>query len=278
MPLLLDRPALTPWMSPQMRRNPGMQPLDPADWLHRDACFADQMALRDRLIAARRDAVFAADPDPRAAQEVLSLVLSALGEADPPGPVIVRADGVEVPTDLPPLMLAGRLVQEDLVILQPRDGGWVLTDAVLCFPSHWTLHQKLGRDLDPIHAPVAFYAGDLARRVRRLFDAMRAERPMWRANWLIYPDAELHVPRLEYEEKRVNWDAGLYVRTERQSLLKLPETGAVLFSIKTDICPLGGLDTDQRAGLPDAFDDLGEAERAHKGGTRVRALLAAAQG
>ena len=260
MPLVLDHPVLTPWMLPQTRRNPGVQPLDPVDWLQRDACYDDQMALRRNLIATQRDAVFGAGADEGAARETLALVRRTLGVTDET-------------CDNHPLICAALMVQEDLLILQPRGDQWVLTDGVLCFPSHWTLSQKLGRPLDMIHAPVPFYAGDLERRVQRLFDAMRVGRPLWRANWLIYPDAKLHYPRREYEEKRVDWSAQLYIRVERQSLVKLPETGAVIFSIKTDICPIGGLSAVQRAGLVAAFDDLPPVQREYKGGNRVRALL-----
>ncbi|QIK41432.1 DUF3445 domain-containing protein [Pontibrevibacter nitratireducens] len=265
MPLILQHPEQTPWMKPATRRNPGVQPLDPHDWLQRDACHADQMALRNHLIDTRREQVFGCGDDMAPSVEVCELVGRTLGVDIPP-------DGDH------PLIRAAQQVQEDLLILQrqgkERQGkDWVLTDGVLCFPSHWTLSQKLGRPLDAIHEPVPFYAGDLARRVQRLFDAIRVEQPLWRANWLIYPDADLFHPRREYEEKRADWSGELYIRVERQSLVKLPQTGAIVFSIKTDICPLGGLSTAQRTGLLAAFDDLPPVQRAYKGGDRVRALL-----
>lgn len=272
MALILDKPMLTPWMRPHTRRNPGVQPLKPSDWLQRDVCFADQMALRDDLIANRREAVFGAGADDRAACEVLALVCRETNGVVQDGH-IQRADGARVAVGDHPLITAGRLVQEDLLILQRRGDAWVLTDGVLCFPSHWTLSEKLGRSLIDIHGPVPFYAGDLERRVQRLFDAIRVEQPLWRANWLIYPDATLHYPRREYEVKHVDWTGDLFVRVERQSLLRMPETGAVVFSIKADICPLLSLDTQQRTGLLDAFDALPPVERDYKGGDIIRARI-----
>ena len=275
MALLLEHPDLTPWMDPRMRRNPGIQPLDPGGWLRRDGCFPDQMALRDRLLAERRDDVFATDADEGPSRELLAAILSATG-AVATDDAFLRADGVAVPAGAHPLLVAARLVQEDLLILRRRDAGWVLTDGALCFPSHWTLREKMGRELDAIHAPVPFYAPDLAKRVRRLFDAMRPEQPLWRANWLIYPDADLHAPRREGEDKRADWSAGIFIRVERQSLVKLPRTGAVVFTIKTDICPLEGLTGPQVAGLIEAFDALPTEEQAHKGGAVARSHLVAA--
>ncbi len=72
---------------------------------------------------------------------------------------MIRPDGVAVPLDGPPLMVAGRLVEPDLVILERAEGTdeHVLIGAILCFPSSWTLTQKLGRPLMAIHAPVASY-------------------------------------------------------------------------------------------------------------------------
>ncbi|MGP1356817.1 MAG: hypothetical protein ACTS11_09860, partial [Roseicyclus sp.] len=51
-----------PWMVPAQRRLPGTQPLSMAEWLVADEAFAGQMALRDRLLAARREDVLAATP------------------------------------------------------------------------------------------------------------------------------------------------------------------------------------------------------------------------
>ncbi len=256
-----------------------MQPLDPADWLQRDETFADQMALRDRLIAGRRELVTARrDGSEAAIREMAAQVATSL--ATDPGYTashdgIRRPDGVVV--DEPdPLIRSGRLVQEDLLLLVPRDGRWVLEAGVLCFPSHWTLGQKIGRDLGRIHVPVPFYSGELERRVQRLFDALRPGRPLWRANWLLYPDADLHNPLLEFEEKRADWSGGLYLRVERQSLLKLPETGGVVFSIKTDIAPVGAVPREALVDLLTAFDALGPVERGYKGGDDARARIVAA--
>jgi len=82
--VLHDHLPSAPWMQPATRRLPGVQPLAMADWLIRDEAFAGQMALRDDLVATRRDAVFRAGPDTRAARaEVLALVLKTLDDGYP---------------------------------------------------------------------------------------------------------------------------------------------------------------------------------------------------
>jgi hypothetical protein len=245
------------WMDPRTARLPGMLPVDPGDWLRVDEAFAGQMALRDALLAERPDEVRALLPGGReAAAELLDRVLA--GVAATPGyrvgaDAVTRPDGVTVPLDRgDPMLTAGRLVQCDLCLLQMPPGGdeHVLTGAVLCFPASWTLAQKLGRPLTAIHTPVADYDAGLAARVQRLFDAIRPETPMWRMNALAYADPALHQPRREGEARPPG--PRPFLRSERQCLLRLPRTGAVVFSIHTYVLPIAALPEPVRA----AFDAL----------------------
>ncbi len=219
-------------------RLPGVGPLDLRDWLIVDEAFAGQMALRDDLIARQRDRVLVLDGPARpAAAELLSRVLELLRET--PGyrcsaRHVTRPDGVRVGLDFgDPLGSLGRLAQEDFCLLEKRGGEHVLTGAVLCFPAGWTLSEKFLRPLSLIHAPVAAYGADMARRVQRMFDAIRAEQPLWRANGLYYDDPALFAPRPQTDPRPPGGPDAPYFRSERQSILRLPESGAVVFSIHT---------------------------------------------
>ncbi|WP_170759337.1 heme-dependent oxidative N-demethylase family protein [Ruegeria lacuscaerulensis] len=213
---------------------PGIQPTSMDNWLHRDDAFAAQMQRREALLAERRADVLALDPGAEAAaQEVLNLVLSHAY----PGSVdrVIRADGQEVLINRAhPMDTLCRLVQEDICILQKRGDEHVLTGAILCFPASWSLSEKFMRPLVDIHVPVASYDVNIARRVQRLFDGIQPGRPLWRFNALWYEDAELHQPRSTREPRDIK-DPGetRYLRSERQTLLRLPETQAVIFSIHT---------------------------------------------
>lgn len=218
---------------------PGIQPLDMANWLHADDAFLGQMAYRTALIAQKRDAVIGALPEAEAPlQELLALVLDQL-RTNPDYKVgedrVLRPDGVEVALDLgDPLATLGQLVQEDLCILQKQGDEHVLTAAVLCFPSSWTLAQKLGKPLLAIHMPVDSYDDNIGKRVQRLFDGVRAGRPLWRFNILWYDTCELHFPRPEYDTRAyVGREDASFLRSEKQAILRLPETGAAVFSIHT---------------------------------------------
>ncbi|WP_127111698.1 heme-dependent oxidative N-demethylase family protein [Shimia sediminis] len=227
--------ALTP------RSLPGIAPLDPADWLIVDEAYAGQMAQRDALITTQRPLVIDLEAQAQAAaQELLEMAVNALLHRPQrdfvrDGNVIIRPDGASVALDdTDPLATLGRLAQEDFCILQKHGSEHVLTGAVLCFPASWLLSEKLGKPLIGIHIPVDRYTGDIAKRVQRLFDGVRADRPLWRFNALWYADAELHQPRSANERRPpADRNSAPYFRSEKQSILRLPKTDAVVFSIHT---------------------------------------------
>ncbi|MEZ5716358.1 MAG: DUF3445 domain-containing protein [Paracoccaceae bacterium] len=218
---------------------PGIAPLDVADWLWVDDAFAAQMAERERLIGDHRDKVIALDEAARpAADELLETVLEAalrLPGFTRAGDAVTRPDGRQVRIDRgDPLGTAGRLVQEDFCLLEKRGDEHVLVGAVLCFPASWSLEQKFLRPLIAIHIPVDSYDDNIARRVQRLFDGVQPGRPLWRFNALLYSDPGLHQPRREGDRrvKPATGQAG-FLRSERQTLRRLPQTGAVVFGIHT---------------------------------------------
>ena len=252
--ILQDRLFDAPWGDPSFRRLPGMRPVGADDWMLVDEVFARQMALRDRFLAARRDEVVAMLPGAReAAEEMLDLVLATLARrADfAVGPEAVRRpDGVDVPILRDdPFGTVGRLLQEDVCLLEKSGEEHVLTGAVLVFPSGWTLAQKIGRPLLRIHAPVPPYDADVGRRVQRLFDGLGAGRPLMRANVLWHGLPTLHQPRREGEPKPHSAEGDGYLRSERQCLVRLPKSGAVIFTIHTCIVARDALSPGEKAAL-----------------------------
>jgi hypothetical protein len=220
------------------RKLPGVQPLAPEDWIQRDEAYSEQIAERERLLADRRDQVLKMSSSALpAATELLEMVLAA-GETVEDGAVI-RQDGRRVALDWQdPLGSLGRIAQQDFCILEKPTGSpeHILTGAVLCFPASWTLAEKYMQPLTAIHVPVDSYDAGIAARVQRLFDGVQAGRPLWRFNALWYEDPTLFQPRSQSAPRQHSGpDQALYLRSERQAILRLPRTRAVVFSIHTRV-------------------------------------------
>ena len=246
-------------MDPRTSRLPGILPLTADHWTLQDDAFAGQMQERDRLISTIPSLVHALQPRAMpAAQELYATLMETLSTR--PGYEISphqirRPDGVIIPLDPnQPLLTLGRLFQEDFCILEQTGPEHILTAAILCFPASWTLAQKLGRPMTEIHIPVDSYTPDIARRVQRLFDAIRPDQPLWRANSLIYDDPTLHQPRLE-GVRRPRPVLKTYARSERQCLIRLPQTRAVVFAIHTYVVRMTDLARDVAQGLRDLHAD-----------------------
>lgn len=277
----------------------GIRPLEPADWILGDDRLPAELALKDEIIATRRDDVFCAEPGTEDAQrEVLDRLAAHLIEHH--SDIYRRSDrGIEIASsgrairlddDAPPLLTASRLVQDDLVLMRRGEDGWRLAAASLCFPSSWNLAEKFGRPLDDIHAPVpGFGAGTRpATLIARMFDALRTEAPVWRENWSLQADDALPKPldengramRASEAARRFADDASVFVRVERQTLTKLPVSGDILFTIRIHVDPLEALGAHPRRNdvlltFADQLQSLDAGQLAYKGFAADRAALVA---
>ena len=227
---------------------PGTRPISPDEWIICDDAFSQQMALRDELIKTRRDKVLAiSDQAYEAAEELSKMALEfsikSLGYQKSNDEVI-RPDEVSLKIDLSdPMEFLGRLVQNDFCILQKVGEEHVLTAASLCFPASWSLEEKFLKPLIDIHIPVKEYNEEIAKRVQRLFDGLQVSRPVWRFNALYYEEPDLFQPRsVNQPRKKPAPNQVNYFRSERQTLIKLPETMAIVFGIHTFVVKMQTLE------------------------------------
>ena len=238
-PILQSGLPEVPWMAAHTRRLPGIEPMKSNDWLRVDEVFDRQMALRDELARCIPDTVMGeVQHADEALHELLDFVLLYLQKTDGyevSASRVIRPDGAKISIGGPILTLM-RLVAEDLCIMQRQDDEHVLTAASLAFPAGWTLAQKLGKPLTRIHKPVPDYGNDIAQRVQRLFDRLRPENGITRTNALRSSTCELFRPMDENAPFENASDIERpYLRSERQCLIRLPKTGAIVFSIHTRI-------------------------------------------
>ncbi len=259
----------------------GLKPLDPADWIEVDDQLRAYLDEKDRVSQEAPGRVFAAEPESLDAQrEVLDLLAAHLPARFPDiyHPTGMAIDivpafrRVDLLSPLPPLLTAASLVQEDLVIMARGDTGWRLSAASLCFPSSWHLQEKFGRPLHEVHAPVpAFGEGTRhAGMIERIFDNLRPDQPVIRWNWSIHDDDALFHPPAG---RPYDFGRGAFLRLERQTLRKLPRTGAILFTIRIHLTPLevlAGHPPELAARLSAQLAAMDAAQLAYKGLTAQR--------
>jgi hypothetical protein len=231
----------------------GLVALPEAAWFELDDRYQPELRERRRLLTERHADVFAALPVSDAARaEALAEIADHLTTHHPDwfardgNTLHNRLTGEDCDLTSPPcdrLELAGRLVQEDLCIIQLDDAP-VLTAAVLCFPTRWRLAEKLGRPLALVHERVPFYAERLARPVDRFMHHVKPGHIAARLNWSMMDDATLFQPGGKWREAHnpavteANAGETLFVRVERQTLRRLSRSDAVLFGIRVHVYPL----------------------------------------
>ena len=206
------------------RHRLGTFPVEITNWLPRDAETDLTIALKKKLLASRRD-------------EVVGFKVGGEAVAQEAALLVSQWAGVELSsTGINALVEASSLVADDLAVLQPvksADGNekLLLTAAVVCCPSRWTLAEKIGHDMLAVHAPVAKYAEHVGAAVDNYFQRITVEKPVWRSNWIIQDHPALFQPVIPPGPLLEN-PQDLWIRMERQTLRRLPETGGILFTIR----------------------------------------------
>ncbi len=142
-------------------------------------------------------------------------------------------------------MAAGRLVQDDLCLMIRRDGDWHFDGGTVCFPSLWRMRDRLGQPTITLHERVPHY-DSLSDKVDRFFDRLQPGKVVWRRNWSIKPYPHLHLATAKTElplaVHAVAPDGSpCWLRTERQTLRRLPESDAIVFVIKVQVARAGVL-------------------------------------
>ena len=201
----------------------GARQLDPAQWVSTpDADWLFTQVMKMQLINERpREVIAFDDVAKEACEEASRGVLNSLNlsESD--------QEGIDALVD------AAAAVADDLCILIPDEHGVPrLRAAVLCSPNRWRLADKMGGTMASIHAPVARYDEDLQSPVDAVIARLNPERPLWRVNWGIANHPSLFQPDIPPATPEMD-PADMWFRIEWQTLRKLPESGGVLFTIRT---------------------------------------------
>lgn len=153
----------------------------------------------------------------------------------------------EINTNEPLLVAASRLVSDDLIIMDKRDGIWTLVAATLCAPTFFNVQYAIGKSLSLLHDPIPSGDFDLSGRIARVFDNFAPDMVLERFNWTVQWGDERYTPNgAKLREAAQNAQLSdapnmLFERVERQTIRKLPKTGAVVFTIRIRLSKLSDL-------------------------------------
>ncbi len=256
----------------------GVRPLDLHDWIELGPDAAAAIEAKPRLMAQFPDTVFAVldDDVERESSEVADALVAHLRQRWPD-----RYGNATLDPTLHPLDAAARLVPEDLVLLVERDGRLVFGGGSVCFPNRWDLRSKLGLSMAGVHAPVDRLNDQLEAPIDSFFDRLTPARSFWRLGWGVLDTPDWYTPVDGTAAPRPTApDAGRhYLRVERETLRRFPDTGCVLFTIRTYVAPilLSAPSSEVAARLASALDSLPDDVREYKDlvttGTAVAELL-----
>jgi dimethylamine monooxygenase subunit A len=263
----------------------GLSQIDEREWIEVDDRLLVYLNEKDRLFSTQLETVFATNSDTEAAQnELLALLITHLCTYFPK---VYQCNGTYMQVlgkriDLkstPSLITAASLIAEDIALMRKSDEGWRLVAGAICFPSSWSIKDKIGHPLHKVHDPVPdFNEGTRnALLIDRMFDNIQPDRLVLRWNYSLYGDRVLHHPHIS-EDPRFQED--IFVRTERQTLRKLPKSGDIVFTIGIHLTPLS--DIGQQANkdrlissLITEIEGLTPAQRIYKGLSPERKALLA---
>ncbi|WP_084397989.1 heme-dependent oxidative N-demethylase family protein [Henriciella aquimarina] len=255
------QPPYLPFLQGPPRIAPGLKPIPESRWLLPDTEKDTWLPGKRIVMATRPHDTVLGETDGEPARELLSMIGEAIGRS----PHHSWENAVEA---------AASLVSDDLCLLErDTDGAWVLTAAAVAAPTYWWPEDQIGLALDSLHHPVPGGDPELATRINRIFDGLQPDRVLERFNWTIQPEGTRYTPERPSPEGMT--PEQLFLRVERQTLRKLPETGAICFTIRVCMDPLMPIlaDPDIRETFEDAWIGAAPEVRAYKGWDALEPLV-----
>lgn len=226
-----------------------------------DEHYLYEVSLKRKMLTENPDWYFLSNPDTKAAQwEALELILTGLAKNYPQHFKLQKQNttwqwtnnllnetqtfvvGDDATLPLQPLNWVGQQVQEDLILL---NAYLIVVAGQLCFPSGWSLSDKMNQHFIKVHAPLPQITESMIQSANKLLERIPAHKPVTRNNWgfrvcdwldlstrqsaaykkLLHEVSETLLPD-EVGEK-------IFVRVEHQTLSRLPVSNHILFTIHT---------------------------------------------
>ncbi|KAK6334217.1 hypothetical protein TWF696_002718 [Orbilia brochopaga] len=241
----------------------GLEKCTPNDLFLLDSSYPHRIALRRNLVAQDPNTTIGASPQAgNAVKELYNHILCRhlpvrfpdLFAIDTTTSTFTNRVSSDVHPLAPPesavaaLAIIATTVEDDILILQqdPAEDVYRLTAFIACFPNGFDSSEKMGMTLREIHKPVPLFREKLAPSMDRYFGKLEVGRWVKRLNWTVSTHEKLslpignHIYAGEPVPQELEWvDLNkTYLRVERQVLLRLPESKAMAFFVKTYMTPL----------------------------------------
>ncbi len=158
-----------------------------------------------------------------------------------------------------PLLQLSYLIEEDFMLLDDFGGMPRITAASNAYSTSGRLAASVGHDVAWAHLPVPRLTDKLGVRINQVLGSINADIPCERFNWQLTPMATVFFPHEDPHARNAEAmhaivetlrgdpsRAGqlLWIRVERQTLSRLPESRAIAFSLHTYSDPLSCVQSD----------------------------------
>lgn len=191
---------------------------------------------------------------------------------------LARSFGVPIDQSLSPaeqLFSLGRTWESDFIWMHATSKTTHrLVGGVLCFPSSWSIREKLGMPMHEVHEPVPGLNAALGQKIETFLSTL-APGTAWGREIAGYSRNPVlnHHPSLSFPplDATVTIDE-IWIRLEHQLLMRLPQSGSILFGIRVEVLPLSQVLEDSKAatGVLRAVSTISSAAADYKGITAAR--------
>ena len=273
-------PLFSPWAGGVGGVRMGLTRIPADDWLQQPADMATRLAHKRALYRQQPQSVIQQLPvAAEVARELLELLQTRVPTHAPRQSARSELQSAaDTFAHLPDIAQAGLLVAEDLCVMQTGDNGdYQLVAASLTAPSYWRLADKIGKNLKDIHTPVVMLQDRIGSQMSTFFERLEADTLFMRGNWHVHSSPDWYAePGQQEDYSNIQ---RCFVRTERQTLRRLPRSRAIIFTILVTVTSIGDLSALQLAELAMAYQHLHPADAAARHREMVepplRALIAA---
>lgn len=150
-------------------------------------------------------------------------------------------------TPLERLIDVSTRLEPDVVLIRADDDHRLITvGGCVCFPSKWSLPEKLGLSVAEVHDAVPGMNVVLRERVDKLLQSLKPGEGWVRSNWSseASPEWNQHPLRVTRPFTSPLDPHAVWLRREHQLLFRLPETGGIVFGIRLELTSLAEVKAD----------------------------------